>query len=100
MSAMAGASATSPAGASPAARAPAALAPVWRALSSIPDPEIPVLSIVDLGIVRAVEREGEGVVVRVTPTYGGGQGRGVEKGAVPKQVIRFLNDEKNRSLRV
>ena len=30
--------------------------------------------------------------VLVTPTYGGGQGRGEEKGAVPKQVIRFLND--------
>jgi protein involved in ribonucleotide reduction len=28
------------------------------------------------------------------PTYGGGNGQG----AVPKQVIRFLNDEKNRSL--
>jgi len=36
--------------------------------------------------------------ILVTPTYGGGQGRGVEKGAVPKQVIRFLNDEHNRSL--
>ena len=36
--------------------------------------------------------------VLVTPTYGGGAGRGVEKGAVPKQVIRFLNDEHNRSL--
>lgn len=36
--------------------------------------------------------------VLVTPTYGGGQGRGEEKGAVPKQVIRFLNDENNRSL--
>jgi protein involved in ribonucleotide reduction len=34
--------------------------------------------------------------VLVTPTYGGGVGRGVEKGAVPKQVIRFLNDENNR----
>jgi len=34
--------------------------------------------------------------VLVTPTYGGGQGRDVEKGAVPKQVIRFLNDESNR----
>ena len=30
--------------------------------------------------------------VLVLPTYGGGEGRG----AVPKQVIRFLNDEKNR----
>jgi protein involved in ribonucleotide reduction len=35
--------------------------------------------------------------VLVTPTYGGGQGRGEEKGAVPKQVVRFLNDERNRS---
>ncbi|MEZ3159485.1 class Ib ribonucleoside-diphosphate reductase assembly flavoprotein NrdI [Microbacterium sp. BWT-B31] len=34
--------------------------------------------------------------VLVTPTYGGGQGRGEEKGAVPKQVIRFLNVEANR----
>lgn len=52
-------------------RARTTLAPVWRALSAIPDPEIPVLSIVDLGIVRSVEREGEGVVVRLTPTYSG-----------------------------
>ncbi|MBT2474693.1 class Ib ribonucleoside-diphosphate reductase assembly flavoprotein NrdI [Microbacterium sp. ISL-103] len=35
--------------------------------------------------------------VLVTPTYGGGEGRGVERGAVPKQVIRFLNDERNRN---
>ena len=34
--------------------------------------------------------------VLITPTYGGGEGRGVERGAVPKQVIRFLNDENNR----
>ncbi|MFC7403969.1 class Ib ribonucleoside-diphosphate reductase assembly flavoprotein NrdI [Georgenia alba] len=32
--------------------------------------------------------------VLILPTYGGGDG----KGAVPKQVIRFLNDEHNRSL--
>lgn len=36
--------------------------------------------------------------VLITPTYGGGQGRGEEKGAVPRQVIRFLNDEANRAL--
>jgi len=35
--------------------------------------------------------------VLVTPTYGGGQGKGEEKGAVPRQVIRFLNEERNRS---
>jgi len=50
---------------------PSTLGPVWRALAAVPDPEIPVLSVVDLGIVRAVAREGDGVVVRVTPTYSG-----------------------------
>lgn len=48
-----------------------------------------------------LHRTGEPLVIEepfvlVTPTYGGGQGRDVEKGAVPKQVIRFLNDERNR----
>ncbi|MGY5765649.1 class Ib ribonucleoside-diphosphate reductase assembly flavoprotein NrdI [Brachybacterium sp. DNPG3] len=32
--------------------------------------------------------------VLMVPTYGGGNGRG----AVPKQVIKFLNDERNRTL--
>lgn len=61
---------------------PATLAPVWRALAAVPDPEIPVLSVVDLGIVRAVEREGDGVVVRVTPTYSGCPATDVIAGAI------------------
>jgi ring-1,2-phenylacetyl-CoA epoxidase subunit PaaD len=44
---------------------------LWRVLDSVLDPEVPVLSVVDLGIVRDVRREGETVVVDVTPTYSG-----------------------------
>lgn len=45
---------------------------VWRLLATVPDPEIPVLSIVDLGIVRHVRREGDGPLrVGLTPTYSG-----------------------------
>ncbi|OIQ74314.1 putative 1,2-phenylacetyl-CoA epoxidase, subunit D [mine drainage metagenome] len=44
---------------------------IWRWLAEVPDPEIPVISITDLGIVRAVEWEGDVLVVRVTPTYSG-----------------------------
>jgi ring-1,2-phenylacetyl-CoA epoxidase subunit PaaD len=45
---------------------------VWQLLESIPDPEIPVLSIVDLGIVRSVRQEGDGRLrVGITPTYSG-----------------------------
>ena len=44
---------------------------VWDALRQVPDPEIPVVSIVELGIVRAVEWVGATLHVRVTPTYSG-----------------------------
>ena len=42
---------------------------VWEALADIPDPEIPVISLVDLGVVREVEVEGERVRVEFTPTF-------------------------------
>jgi ring-1,2-phenylacetyl-CoA epoxidase subunit PaaD len=48
-----------------------ALAAIWEMLAAIPDPEIPVISIVELGIVRNVAREHGHVVVTVTPTYSG-----------------------------
>jgi ring-1,2-phenylacetyl-CoA epoxidase subunit PaaD len=41
--------------------------PIWEVLKSVPDPEIPAVSVVDLGIVRDV-REGR---VIITPTYTG-----------------------------
>jgi ring-1,2-phenylacetyl-CoA epoxidase subunit PaaD len=40
-------------------------------LEEVRDPEIPVLSITDLGIVRGIETEGDQVIVTVTPTYSG-----------------------------
>jgi ring-1,2-phenylacetyl-CoA epoxidase subunit PaaD len=40
-------------------------------LDEVKDPEVPVLSVVELGIVRGVERVGTGAVVTVTPTYSG-----------------------------
>jgi ring-1,2-phenylacetyl-CoA epoxidase subunit PaaD len=45
---------------------------VWRLLANVPDPEIPVLSIVDLGIVRYVRSAADGRLrVGITPTYTG-----------------------------
>ncbi len=43
----------------------------WDLLEEVKDPEIPVLSIVDLGIVRDVKMHGEEVEVIITPTYSG-----------------------------
>jgi len=44
---------------------------VWDWLSEVPDPEIPVVSVTELGIVREVRYEGDTLVVAVTPTYSG-----------------------------
>ena len=44
---------------------------VWAALDEIPDPEIPVISVVDLGVVKGVEVEGAQVRIDFTPTFMG-----------------------------
>ncbi len=48
---------------------------VWHLLEAVPDPEVPVLSVLDLGVVRAVHvqpaAEGDTVEVTITPTYTG-----------------------------
>lgn len=46
-------------------------------LEEVPDPEIPVVSVVDLGIVRDVRWAGDELVVTVTPTYSGCPATGV-----------------------
>ena len=42
---------------------------VWSALAEVEDPEIPVISIVDLGVVRDVRVDGDHVHVDFTPTF-------------------------------
>ena len=44
-------------------------AEVWEALEGIPDPEIPVISLVDLGVIRSVVVDDERVRVELTPTF-------------------------------
>jgi ring-1,2-phenylacetyl-CoA epoxidase subunit PaaD len=43
----------------------------WRALEAVPDPEVPVVSVVELGIVRELHADAEGTRVVLTPTYSG-----------------------------
>lgn len=44
---------------------------IWRALDEVMDPEIPVVSMVEMGMVRDVKMEGDTVVVSMTPTFAG-----------------------------
>lgn len=43
----------------------------WNILESVKDPEIPVLSVVDLGVVRDIKKDDSGLKVTITPTYSG-----------------------------
>ncbi len=46
-------------------------AQVWKILESVNDPEVPVLNILDLGIVREVSIENDHINISITPTYTG-----------------------------
>lgn len=48
-----------------------ALDVIWDALADVPDPEVPVISIVELGIVRDVAVQDGRVRIAITPTYSG-----------------------------
>ncbi len=46
-------------------------AQIWDWLETVPDPEIPVISVVDLGVIRDVSVAQDQVTVTITPTYSG-----------------------------
>jgi ring-1,2-phenylacetyl-CoA epoxidase subunit PaaD len=62
---------------------------VWAALAEIPDPEIPVISLVDLGVIRDVTVDGDAVGVEFMPTF---------LGCPALEVMRNLMAEAVRSL--
>lgn len=51
--------------------ATARIAAAWQVLHTVLDPEVPVLSVCDLGIVREVQADVAGLRVTLTPTYSG-----------------------------
>jgi ring-1,2-phenylacetyl-CoA epoxidase subunit PaaD len=46
-------------------------ATAWEVAAVTPDPELPMLTVADLGILRDVDQEGDAVVATITPTYSG-----------------------------
>jgi ring-1,2-phenylacetyl-CoA epoxidase subunit PaaD len=59
---------------------------VWAALAEIPDPEIPVISLVDLGVVKEVEVEDGNVRIDFTPTFMGCPALDVMRRAMEEKV--------------
>ena len=74
---------------------------VWDAFGEIPDPEIPVISLVDLGVIRSVDVENGHVRVEFTPTFLGCPALEVMKRALEAKVadlgaepdVRVIQDD-------
>ena len=52
-------------------RSESAFSLLWELLDSVRDPEVPALSLWDLGVLQDIEKHGDEVVVTITPTYSG-----------------------------
>ena len=63
---------------------------IWELLKTIPDPEIPAVSIVDLGIVRNIEFDNNKLNITITPTYSGCPAFSFMK----EEIVRHLESEK------
>jgi ring-1,2-phenylacetyl-CoA epoxidase subunit PaaD len=61
-------------------------AQVWEALEEIPDPEIPVVSLVELGVIRSVDVENGHVRIEFTPTFLGCPALEFMKRAIEEKV--------------
>lgn len=71
-------------------------AQIWDWLAEVPDPEIPVISVTELGIVRDVALEGATAVVTVTPTYSGCPATAV----ITFEIERALRDKGVAAVRI
>lgn len=69
--------------------APITAEAVWAALGEIMDPEIPVVSVVDLGIVRDVDVRTDGVTVSMTPTFAGCPALDVMREEIQRRLHRL-----------
>ena len=69
---------------------------IWSWLEEVTDPEIPVLNVVEMGIVRSVEIKGDQVVVKITPTYSGCPAMN----AIEREIYKKLEEKGLKSSKV
>lgn len=68
---------------------------IWKLLEEVADPEVPVLSVIDLGIVRSVKNINNILCIQITPTYSGCPAmRVIEEGISEKLLQEGITDFK------
>ena len=66
---------------------------IWNALEEVEDPEIPVVSVVEMGIVRTVELAEDSVTVSMTPTFSGCPALHVMRGDIEAKLLELGFEE-------
>ena len=64
----------------------------WQAARAVPDPEMPFLTVGDLGVLRSVSLEGEQVQIAVSPTYSGCPAVTVIETSIKSAVTEALDE--------
>jgi ring-1,2-phenylacetyl-CoA epoxidase subunit PaaD len=80
--------------AEPLPRARPLEAAIWAALHDVHDPEIPTISVVDLGVVRSVSTQADAIRVELLPTFVGCPAIDVMREAVEERLSHFASDVK------
>lgn len=62
---------------------------IWSVLENVKDPEIPVLTVIDMGIITSVEISGSTATVIMTPTFVGCPAIGVMKKSIQEEVSKL-----------
>lgn len=69
---------------------------IWQYLKDIPDPEIPVINIVELGVIRGLEVNRDGIKIFITPTYTGCPATNIFE----KDIVHKLNQEGLKNIKI
>ena len=69
---------------------------IWELLKEVEDPEIPVLNVVDMGVIRSVKLLGNQVEVTITPTYSGCPAMKT----IEEDIVEILNEQHFDGVRV
>lgn len=69
---------------------------IWDHLSEVLDPEVPVLNIAELGVLRDIEIDGEQLTVVITPTYSGCPAMKV----IEDQIVSVLNEKGYQNIKI
>ncbi|MFT4603104.1 MAG: ring-1,2-phenylacetyl-CoA epoxidase subunit PaaD [Arenicella sp.] len=73
---------------------------IWEFLIEVPDPEMPAINLVELGVIRNVEKEGDQLTITITPTYTGCPAKKLFEDLIREKLLEkgFQNVEINTVL--